>query len=343
MRTYAPTSLALLGLLSFSGNASAVCDDALVTNATELSAAVDDYNANCGDGETLTVTLSGAIMASSGIPTINNSSTAVLEFRDGAILGDGTGRLCQFTAGNVIFERVLLSGFSGNNGGIGRVRAAATLTINNSTLTGNSATSGALFSNNGTITLTNSTASGNTRITNGGAIFNFSGSTLNLNNSILANTVNGAGDPVEDCLANNGSTVNFSAGLSNIIETETDGNSTCDPNGLTRRTDPGLEPLNDNGGLIQTFALAAGSPAIDAGQDTAAVDADGAPLSTDGRGAGFPRIVGTSVDIGAFEAAAPAPSADTVTVPTLGPLGIALAGLLAAAALTRIRQFRHPR
>jgi hypothetical protein len=58
--------------------------------------------------------------------------------------------------------------------------------------------------------------------------------------------------------------------------------------------DPLLGPLQDNGGPTQTMALLAGSPAIDAGDNTNAPD-------WDQRGEGFPRIVNGIIDIGAFE------------------------------------------
>ncbi len=55
-----------------------------------------------------------------------------------------------------------------------------------------------------------------------------------------------------------------------------------------------LEALADNGGLTQTHALKKNSPAIDKGYNPLG-------LVTDQRGAGFPRQLGTAVDIGAFE------------------------------------------
>ncbi len=67
-------------------------------------------------------------------------------------------------------------------------------------------------------------------------------------------------------------------------------------------TDPGIGLLANNGGPTQTIALLAGSPAIDAGSNALAVDpTTGDPLAYDQRGAGFPRIVNGTVDIGAFE------------------------------------------
>src|SRR5262249_19080377 len=57
---------------------------------------------------------------------------------------------------------------------------------------------------------------------------------------------------------------------------------------------PMLGPLADNGGPTQTMALLPGSPAIDAGANSAA----GLP-STDQRG--LARIIGPPADIGAFE------------------------------------------
>jgi hypothetical protein len=58
--------------------------------------------------------------------------------------------------------------------------------------------------------------------------------------------------------------------------------------------DPGLATLQDNGGPTLTHALAAGSPALNAGDPAFA-----APPATDQRGA--PRIQGGRIDIGAYE------------------------------------------
>ena len=68
----------------------------------------------------------------------------------------------------------------------------------------------------------------------------------------------------------------------------------------------------------RTHALRATSPALDAGNDSVG-------LSTDQRGAGFPRRLGAAPDIGAFEGFVVLP-----TGPVNVPLGAGALGLIAA-------------
>ena len=97
--------------------------------------------------------------------------------------------------------------------------------------------------------------------------------------SILANTLNSASD-IYSTSINLGS-VNYVAG-ENIIKSSSG-------------TDPMLGPLADNGGPTKTHALVAGSPALDAGDNALAVDADDNPLTADQRG--LPRIFNDIVDL----------------------------------------------
>src|SRR5207253_2438365 len=76
---------------------------------------------------------------------------------------------------------------------------------------------------------------------------------------------------------------------------------------------PLLQPLANNGGTTQTLGLLPGSPAVNAGSNPAG-------LAFDQRGAGFPRLLGAGVDIGAFEGVLPVP------VGMLNPLAVALPG-----------------
>lgn len=72
----------------------------------------------------------------------------------------------------------------------------------------------------------------------------------------------------------------------------------CGANNVVCGLDAKLEGLNYNGGFAGTFthALRPGSPALNAGVAVTA--------TTDQRGAGFPRVIGSAVDIGAFESTA---------------------------------------
>ena len=60
-----------------------------------------------------------------------------------------------------------------------------------------------------------------------------------------------------------------------------------------------LGALTDNGGYTKTHALLDGSPALNNGSNSRAVDQGGSPLATDQRG--DIRIVDTTVDVGAYE------------------------------------------
>ncbi|HTP45431.1 MAG TPA: choice-of-anchor Q domain-containing protein [Casimicrobiaceae bacterium] len=66
--------------------------------------------------------------------------------------------------------------------------------------------------------------------------------------------------------------------------------------------DPLLAPLAFNGGTKRTHALLPGSPAIDTGNNAVG-------LNTDQRGHGFPRVSGSTADIGAYEASQAVPLA----------------------------------
>lgn len=110
--------------------------------------------------------------------------------------------------------------------------------------------------------------------------------------------------------------------------------ATYQGNGNVFSASPGLGPLANNGGPTRTVALLAGSPAIDAGDN--ALIPQGA--TDDQRGAGFNRIVNTTVDIGAFEVQG-AVVAATTTVPTLSTwTSTLLAGALAAFGFFAIRR-----
>jgi predicted outer membrane repeat protein len=158
-----------------------------------------------------------------------------------------------------------------------------TVTVTNSTLSGNSATYGGGIYNDGMLTITNSTLSNNSASSAGGGIY--SGGTLNYANTIIANSPAGG-----DCA--NGGTIGTHT--NNLVE-----DTSCS---ASLGGDPSLAAaLNYNGGQTQTLALLAGSTAINAGNDATCA---AAPVNNlDQRAALRPN--GLHCDIGSYEADSP--------------------------------------
>jgi hypothetical protein len=206
------------------------------------------------------------------------------------------------------------------------------VTINNSTISGNSAVNpgsgGGGILNEGAngyamLTITDSTISGNSATTDGGGgIYNdgsSSGSaTLTINNSTLSgNSVETGGFgggifnygvsgiatlSLEDTILNAGGS---GANIANSSGTVTslgynlssdDASTYLNQTGDQNSTNPMLAPLADNGGPTFTHALLPGSPAINAGDPNFTP-----PPLFDQRGPGFSRVVNGRIDIGAFE------------------------------------------
>src|SRR5262249_5119416 len=141
----------------------------------------------------------------------------------------------------------------------------------------------------------------------GGGLFVVIGSPL-LHNTLIAGNFNGATGTTRDDIC----TPNVVFGH---LDPTRDHNLIRDGTGITGPSDgvngnqvgsaaapidPRLGPLQDNGGPTLTCALLPGSPAIDAGNNAYATDFDQ-------RGPGYPRIVGGTIDIGAFEVQATNP------------------------------------
>ncbi|MCO6045924.1 FG-GAP-like repeat-containing protein [Aeoliella sp. ICT_H6.2] len=84
------------------------------------------------------------------------------------------------------------------------------------------------------------------------------------------------------------------------------------PGDQTGVMDPVLAPLADNGGPTLTHRLGINSPAIDAGESDVLPGSDGLAWH-DQRGAGFPRLRGASIDIGAYELSIEPPSSLVVS------------------------------
>ena len=205
------------------------------------------------------------------------------------------------------------STFSGNHayqgGGIfvGGTSTTNTTTISNCTFYGNISSwqGGAIYViGSGATTVTNCTIAGNTAVIGGGIAAY--GGTLNVSNTICAGNTSPSGPDV--FIAASPFTPQVTS-LGNNLIGKTDGSSGWIGTDLTGSIASPINPLLDpnglqnNGGPTQTVALLPGSPAINAGNNALAVDQNNQPLTTDQRGAGFPRISPSNgtVDIGAFE------------------------------------------
>jgi hypothetical protein len=208
-----------------------------------------------------------------------------------------------------------------------------TLSINSSTLAGNSVTGGygtsgttystgtpagnglggGLFVGGGTVTIDHSTLGGNQAFGGyayfpgsgyGGGITNFAGaSALQMHDTILADDTADAYPDLDGSFTSLGhNSIGNSMGGSGFASSD------------LLNVDPRLGSLQNNGGPTQTMALLGGSPAINAG------DPSGAPAN-DQRGPGFPRTFAGTIDIGAFEVQTLLVVSGFPTTPTAGVAG----------------------
>lgn len=296
-----------------------------ITLQTDVTLTASNNGGNEGDNGLPQI--SSAITIEGGGHTLSRGASAPL-FRfffvqaGGALtlnrltLSKGDALDANYNHGGAIFNRgtvtVNNSTFSGNNGDYGGAiynLYRATLTVNNSTFSGNNASTGGGIANSaGTATVNNSTFSGNTANQRGGGIYNAPSSTLTLARSLFSGNSASAGaelwnDPGMPDRGKPGGTVN-AANYNLFGHDSNPGTSGFTPSGSD--IVPGgalatiLSALADNGGGMQTHALVAGSPAIDA--------APHGSIATDQRGVSRPQ--GAADDIGAFEvqAAASAPN-----------------------------------
>ena len=204
------------------------------------------------------------------------------------------------------------STISGNNAGIdgggiyNLLGPLVTIALTNTTISGNGAGSrGGGIENFGTQTMNNVTITQNTASGAGGyEVFNNGsvGGSISMGNTIIAGNTSGGVE--SDCstagqLPGRGSPNNVSLGY-NLIQDPTGclltGNTSTNITGVN----PWLGNLTNNGGPTPTVALLPGSPAIDAGSSSTPGSGGSACAITDQRGLFRPQ--GARCDIGAFEA-----------------------------------------
>lgn len=258
----------------------------------------------------------------------DNAGDLTIDGQANQVIVDGSATSTVFVINNlggsadVTFRNLTIQNgnIGGNGGGILNNSNAATVTLENATVTGNTAgTGGGIHSQNGNVNLINSTISGNVATGSGGGIYASGGTITNstitnntagaegfgngggiysaasiaIQNSIIAGNVDDNAVPsdhpdVSGTFVDNGNNlIGISDGSANFTTSTLVGTS-------ANPVDPVLAPLGDSGGLTQTHVPLPGSPAIDAGADIATIP-------TDQRGQ--PRNNG-SYDIGAVEVSA---------------------------------------
>ena len=270
--------------------------------------------------------LGGGIFATTDSSvTLNNSTLS-----GNATAGESAdgGGIFAFSNSSVTLNNSTLSdnttaGEDAEGGGI-FARDDSNVTVNNSTLssnatTGEDAEGGGIFARlNSNVTVSNSTLSGNTvsgANADGGGIYTSFSSDVTVSNSLITgnNAQNGDGNEIF-MTADTGTIGTFTANGNNLLgdSSETSAQAfvgfTPGANVINGTSDNANIPLNTildttlaaNGaatGTPLTHALPLGSPAIDVGVNGQIP----AGFTNDQRGSGFARIVGDSVDLGAFE------------------------------------------
>ena len=246
---------------------------------------------------------------SSGTLTLTGSTIA------GNTAGARGGGL--FNTGTATFTGSTLSGNSASIHG-GGLFNSGTATFTGSTVSGNSAgqDGGGISNSYNSLTVVNSTITGNVSDSDGdgtgtgGGLWTYDSFTFStLVNTIVAGNLVGAGTIPSDIAENDleaasvNNLIGDPASAGGLAE-GTDGNLLGDGSGTLLPIGAILDPLADNGGPTMTHALASGSRAIDAGSNAnATVDGmtGSTALTTDQRGDGFDRIQNGTVDIGSFE------------------------------------------
>jgi hypothetical protein len=236
------------------------------------------------------------------------SNVATLGISDVVITGNaattGGGGGIDNT-GTLRITNAVISNNDGDIGDGGGIRNASSLHIEGSTISGNTAANGGAIANFGpSLTIENSTIALNTADLAGAAFINFN--IMVVRNSTIANNTgasvitNSATLTLISSIIAGTNSVSMvgpfaNGSMNNLIQDAgNSGGLTHGSSGNIIGVDPMLSPLAANGGLTQTMAIQAGSPAINAGVNPAT-------LLTDQRGTGFARTRGTAIDIGAFE------------------------------------------
>ncbi|MBX7105659.1 MAG: right-handed parallel beta-helix repeat-containing protein [Gemmataceae bacterium] len=255
---------------------------AIQSKATALTIRDCVFDGNsAGDFGGAVVTLVSSVTTLERVTMSNNSA------------GFTGGGFANFVAGPVtVVDSAFFGNFAGAIGGALAHTGGTALTIRNTTISGNTAGTnggGILHGGNGAFTLDNSTVVNNKASGQGGGIYLGGAGSYDIRSTIVAGNSAGTGPQIRTISG----TINA---IASLIGSKA-GVATFTGDAFTNANigvDPLLGPLQDNGGPTLTHMPASVSKALGNGSNPAG-------LTTDQRGAGFPRVRGTGVDIGAVE------------------------------------------
>lgn len=323
----------------------------LVSNPVLGSATVNMSGLTITGGNALPLLLNGTLIGDGG--GILNTGGATLNLTEVTVTGNTATSLGGGVATRAVLlvsttTNITRSTISNNTSVVGggglsnlgtQLISSAVTTVTNSTISNNSclAEGGGISNALGTLNLTNNTISHNNSTVAGGGIVNVAVTPLgsaNLRNNIVAanmavlntNLISSDVLGIFNSLGNNLIGNNLNATVSFQASAGTGGTPLPNPNlDLVGSVSVGFQiidaklgGLQDNGGPTNTRLQLFGSPAINRGNNcvlnnTCASNNPPSPLTTDQRGAGYPRQLGAAVDIGATEGEASAPATYTVT------------------------------
>jgi parallel beta-helix repeat protein len=242
-------------------------------------------------------TAGGGIQCSGGTLTVRSSTiSGNTSATDIANFYSSGGGICVSAGGTLLVQNCTISGntTAAAGGGV-MLYGVSGGTVRNSTISSNTSTfsGGGLGADSGTLTVQNCTVTDN-KVTGGAVVYTgggianvFGGAQVSIESTVVANNTNAAMNSPDESGA--------VAAKFSLIRNQTGTTITDGGNNLPAGADPLFAAgLANNGGPTQTIALQASSPLIDKGSNPA-------NLTTDQRGSGFPRVVGATADIGAFE------------------------------------------
>ncbi len=291
--------------------------------AGDLRYAINQVNNSTDAGNTITFGVTGTITLSSALPALAKPVAITGPTSGAGITVDGGGNVQIFVVNSGVTASISnLTIANGNGISGGGIHNNGTLMVTNSALSDNSASyGGGIYNQNrSTLTVTNSTFSGNTTVGGfGGGIHNAVGGMLTVTNSTLSgNTASNGGS---------GGGISIFGGTVNLTNTIVAGNTggdisgavvshghnligtTSGSTGITNGDAQGdivtamplLSVFGSYGGPTQTVALLPGSPAIDAGDDIVCAGTGPAGVNNKDQRGNTRSGNGAHCDIGTFE------------------------------------------